>query len=1076
MIESFIGFISHLMAGIFSAIRLLLYKNISNPTPYFLLCVALLCTIPQHSFAAPTIVLNPSRSSGPAPLAVLFDASSTTDAGTTEPFHDLEYSWDFDDPSAGTWDYGTGQNNEKNEAKGAVAAHVFEDPGSYDVELVVYNGSEYATTTTTITVTNPDTVFSGASTVCLSTSGTFTGCPSGATQVATSSFDSAINAHLSSNKRLLFRGGETFTQTAVINTGASTDVVIGSYGTGKAIVSKADDIQLFTVSTSTTSRWKFVDLDIQANTTDAAAVFGMAASTNAYDFLILRVDVSQTQMIGQAGSISPPVTAGSWNNLFIQDSTQADHYAGNAYFGALISGALLGNEWGPVGGGTAEHIVRLQGARRSVVAHNTFYSAAATKSLLTIRGQTHQTGATEDPDNDTYYVVVSDNLFDNTIEPLAVWIVQFAPSGSTQCQWGRDIIFERNKVIYGPGSNGNQRGLVTEWSDISVRNNLFDASQLTGHAFWGTSVFNGQSTGSACADSGVTADNTLPVPNGNRYLNNVFYSGATTTSFFGVALEGNQTTGVTNMVVKNNLAYLPKVTSTTRLPYLVGTTTGANASNNSTDSNSTNQIRLVNPFSTTSPSAFSDFHIATSSYAYQTGTNVSLWSDFFGTQRPQQGTFDMGLYEYTVPADTTPPSAPSNLLATSIGTSTFNLSWDSSTDNVGVSGYYVYRDGSLSSTTVVTSYPVTGLTASTSYLMLVTAFDAAGNRSASSTLSVTTSSTPDVIAPTLAEVTPVPTPATDTTPDYTFSSTESGTITYGGSCASVTTSASVGNNTITFNALAVGTYSDCTISVTDSSNNTSTPLSVTSFTITEASSGGGGGGGGGGGSSSSKTKTSTSTETTATTPSIAALLEQVRILQEQLNALRAGTVPAQSNSNATLPRNIGLGSQGEDVRTLQKLLNTKGFTIAVSGPGSLGNETDWFGPATQSALIRYQNTYAQEILTPAGLAAGNGYAGPLTRAHLTQNTGTSQTPSIGSTALTKDLGIGVTDAEVLILQRLLNAAGFSIAESGVGSPGNETTFFGNRTEAAVMRFQEANQIPATGFVGTRTRSALEQYR
>ena len=65
----------------------------------------------------------------------------------------------------------------------------------------------------------------------------------------------------------------------------------------------------------------------------------------------------------------------------------------------------------------------------------------------------------------------------------------------------------------------------------------------------------------------------------------------------------------------------------------------------------------------------------------------------------------------------------------------------------------------------------------------------------------------------LKEVTAITTPTTDTTPDYTFSSTGSGALTYGGSCSSSTTIATTGNNTITLNTLGVGTYADCTIKV-----------------------------------------------------------------------------------------------------------------------------------------------------------------------------------------------------------------------------------------------------------------------
>ena len=89
-----------------------------------------------------------------------------------------------------------------------------------------------------------------------------------------------------------------------------------------------------------------------------------------------------------------------------------------------------------------------------------------------------------------------------------------------------------------------------------------------------------------------------------------------------------------------------------------------------------------------------------------------------------------------------------------------------------------------------------------------------------------------VEAPVIAEVTPVTTPTSNSTPDYTFSSTKAGTITYGGSCSSWTTSATSGNNTILFKPLSDGTYSDCTIIVTDSDGNVSNTLTVTSFTVT----------------------------------------------------------------------------------------------------------------------------------------------------------------------------------------------------------------------------------------------------
>jgi hypothetical protein len=111
--------------------------------------------------------------------------------------------------------------------------------------------------------------------------------------------------------------------------------------------------------------------------------------------------------------------------------------------------------------------------------------------------------------------------------------------------------------------------------------------------------------------------------------------------------------------------------------------------------------------------------------------------------------------------------------------------------------------------------------------------DSAGNQMANA-FTTTISQDGDAIdanKPTLAEVIAVTTPTTDTTPNYTFSTNEAGSIIYGGDCSSSTTSAVSGNNNITFNALAVGIYSNCTITVTDSAGNASNSLTVTAFTI-----------------------------------------------------------------------------------------------------------------------------------------------------------------------------------------------------------------------------------------------------
>jgi chitodextrinase len=97
-------------------------------------------------------------------------------------------------------------------------------------------------------------------------------------------------------------------------------------------------------------------------------------------------------------------------------------------------------------------------------------------------------------------------------------------------------------------------------------------------------------------------------------------------------------------------------------------------------------------------------------------------------------------------SDVTPPSTPTNLVASVVAPNHINLTWTASTDNVGVIGYQVFRDNVQIATSLTASFSDTGVQPQTTHSYKVVAFDAGGNFSAASNIaSVTTPA--DTMAP-----------------------------------------------------------------------------------------------------------------------------------------------------------------------------------------------------------------------------------------------------------------------------------------------------------------------------------------
>ena len=222
----------------------------------------------------------------------------------------------------------------------------------------------------------------------------------------------------------------------------------------------------------------------------------------------------------------------------------------------------------------------------------------------------------------------------------------------------------------------------------------------------------------------------------------------------GFKLSSGQTIVNTNSQIRNNIIVGNRSS--------IASASGLTFSNNNWSvtpptaaKSSTDKIAdpLVVRMGATTPGALTGayFKVSSGSPAINSALKLaSVTSDFFQVARGATPT--IGGYEFQGSADSSPPSTPTGLTASVASSSTINLSWNASTDNVGVTGYKIFRGGVQIGTATGTSYSSTGLTASTTYAFTVSAYDAAGNNSAvSASVSATTLSggTPDTTAPTV---------------------------------------------------------------------------------------------------------------------------------------------------------------------------------------------------------------------------------------------------------------------------------------------------------------------------------------
>lgn len=431
-----------------------------------------------------------SRTSGVAPLLVHFQAGDLLDPEDSEPFLNNHYRWDFGDPAGGNW--GT-DGKSRNTASGGITAHVYDTPGTYTVSLMVrtLDGREGGDSTT-ITVIDPETVYAGSNTVCISDNGDFTGAPAGA-RLLTETNMTVIASHAKAGIRILFRRGGHWTAGDIGTTawhGNTGPVTLGAFGPGSGadalgIHDNAPRISLrggtgtfFSVNSK--QDWRIMDLHFD-DPEKGAHTSGIEGGYEFRDILVYRMRIT---------GFYDGVCWSHWNRdpviTIERNSVVSCDVYGLGNYGLYVGSerlVVLGNKVRDIQG---EHVLRVWQAWHSLIAHNQLSGASLNGILGDHALKLHGPGI--GPDNclgeplpntpnlarRTDYVVVSDNVF-GTSGP---WPVMIAPTNPLQNEELSHIVFERNLLSAGFGTHVTTINFSLQIAahHVTVRNNVIDAT------------------------------------------------------------------------------------------------------------------------------------------------------------------------------------------------------------------------------------------------------------------------------------------------------------------------------------------------------------------------------------------------------------------------------------------------------------------------------------------------------------------------------------------------------------------------------------------------------------------------
>jgi len=462
----------------------------------------------------------------------------------------------------------------------------------------------------------------------------------------------------------------------------------------------------------------------------------------------------------------------------------------------------------------------------------------------TIMGYAGITSQDVQLNSDPYFHAISIQQVTNNIKAKTCPTITVTGNSIPTANAGLDYTIPKSTpfMLTGSGTDANGDALTYIWEQFDNA-----SSTQTGAS----------SAASATKTSGPTFRSYSPTTSPTRYFPNMsrVLAGATTTSGSEIVVEAlpsvartlnfrftvrdNRAGGSANnsddMKITVNATAGPFVVTApnTAVSYAGGSTQTITWNVAGTTANGVNCANVDILISTNGGSTWSTLLAATPN----DGTQAVTIPNTPGTQNRImiKGTnhifFDVSNTNFTITAgtsDTTAPSTPTNLTASGTTQTSTNLSWTASTDNVGVTGYNVYRGTTLLTTVTGTTYTATGLTASTAYAFTVRARDAAGNLSAASnTANVTTlANTTDTTAPSTPTLSASGTTQTSTNLSWTVSTDNVGVTGYN-VYRGTTLLTTVTGTTYTATGLTASTAYSFTVRARDAAGN----LSAVSNTV-----------------------------------------------------------------------------------------------------------------------------------------------------------------------------------------------------------------------------------------------------